>query len=152
MSKIIYMGANVPYEEKSAWIMLALAVGTYAGYVAVVWRRARHVALTDVAYVAPMLWAIGISIALSIVAHIVVRTFTPKGEDRKDQRDREIGQFGEYTGQSMLAIGALAALGLSMAEVGYFWIANVLCLAFFLSAVIGSLAKISAYRVGLPRW
>ena len=152
MSKILYIGVELPYEEKSAWIMLVLAVGTYAGYAAVVWRRARHVALTDVAYVSPMLWAIGISILLSIIAHIVIGAFSPKGEDRKDQRDREIGRFGEYTGQSFLVIGAIAALGLAMAEVEYFWIANVLALAFFLSAVVGSMAKLSAYRVGLPRW
>lgn len=142
----------MPYEEKSAWIMLTLAVGTYVGYGVVVWQRARSQPLVDVAYISPMLWAIGISIASSIVAHTVVGAFTPKGEDRKDQRDREISRFGEYTGQSMLVIGALAALGLSMAEVDYFWIANVLGLAFFLSAVLGSLAKISAYRAGLPQW
>ena len=41
-------------------------------------------------------------------------------------------------------------MGLAMLEVAYFWIANAVYLAFFLSAVLGSVARIVAYRRGLP--
>jgi hypothetical protein len=33
-----------------------------------------------------------------------------------------------------------------------FWIANVIYLCFFLSAVLGAATKIIAYRKGFPRW
>ena len=39
-----------------------------------------------------------------------------------------------------------------MAEVGHFWIANAVYLCFVLSAVLGSVAKIVAYRRGFQPW
>jgi hypothetical protein len=41
---------------------------------------------------------------------------------------------------------------LAIFEFDHFWIANAIYLGFVLSAIIGSLAKIAAYREGLPRW
>jgi hypothetical protein len=55
-------------------------------------------------------------------------------------------------GQAFLVLGGVAALLLSLAEGDHFWIANTLYLAFVLSAVIGSAARIVAYRRGLPEW
>jgi cell division protein FtsW (lipid II flippase) len=99
-----------------------------------------------------MLWTIGAAIAASIVGHIVVAIAWPKDADKKDQRDKEINRFGDYIGQSFVVIGAVAALVLSMAEVDHFWIANVIYLAFVLSALLGSTAKIVAYRRGFQSW
>jgi hypothetical protein len=42
----------------------------------------------------------------------------------------------------------VAALVLAMAEADHFWIANAVYLAFVLSALLGSAAKIVAYRRG----
>ena len=41
---------------------------------------------------------------------------------------------------------------MAMAEWDYFWIANVIYLCFVLSAILGSIAKIVAYRQGFPQW
>ena len=82
----------------------------------------------------------------------MVAIASPKDADKKDQRDREINRFGEYTGQSFVVIGGVAALGMSMAELNHFWIANVIYLAFALSSVLGSVAKIVAYRRGFHPW
>lgn len=140
------------YEEKSAWILGVIAIGAYGVYLAVVLSLARTTPLTEVAYVAPMLWSIGAAIAAGIVVKILVTIFSPKGSDQKDQRDRQIYRFGEYTGQSFLVIGGSAALLMALAEWDYFWIANVLYLAFVLSAVLGTITKVVAYRRGLPEW
>ncbi len=70
----------------------------------------------------------------------------------RDQRDREINRFGDYIGQSFVIVGGVAALGLAMAELSYFWIANAIYLGFVLSSILGSTAKIVAYRWGFPRW
>ena len=48
--------------------------------------------------------------------------------------------------------GAVAALAMSMAELDHFWIANVIYLAFGLSALLGYFAKIAAYRRGFQQW
>ena len=95
---------------------------------------------------------IGISIAAAIVLHLLVAMAAPKDANKKDRRDKEIYRFGEYAGQSFVVAGGLAALGMSMAEWDYFWIANVIYLGFVLSGVVGSAAKIVAYRRGLPQW
>lgn len=53
----------------------------------------------------------------------------------------------------VLAVGSYAAyLIMAMATLDYFWIANVIYLAFVLSAVLGSVAKVIAYRRGFQPW
>ncbi|MFE4226764.1 hypothetical protein ACFRJ8_02615 [Arthrobacter sp. NPDC056886] len=140
------------FEEKSAWIMGVLAAATYAVYLAVVFGLAGTMPLADVPYVAPLLWTVGASIGLSIVLHLVTRALSAKDAGMKDQRDKEIYRFGEYIGQSFLVAGAVAALLLAMAELDHFWIANVIYLAFVLSAILGSVAKVVAYRRGFQPW
>ncbi|MEC4015419.1 hypothetical protein [Streptomyces sp. H27-D2] len=140
------------FEEKRAWIMAVVTVGAYAAYLALVLGRADHTPLTEVSYVSTMLWTIGSAIAAAIVLQTVIATASPQGADKKDQRDREIGRFGEYVGHSFVVIGAVAALGMSMAELNHFWIANAIYLAFVLSAILGSVARIFSYRRGFQPW
>ncbi|MBT2514874.1 hypothetical protein [Arthrobacter sp. ISL-30] len=139
-------------EERSAWIMLVVSLAAYVTYLAIILGRAAGAPLHEVPYVATMLWTIGGAIVASIGLNILFSVILRDGEGKKDQRDREIYRFGEYIGQSFLVIGGVAALVMSMAEFPYFWIANAVCLAFFLSAVLGSVAKVIAYRRGLPAW
>ena len=140
------------FEEKSAWIMGAVAAGSYGVYLAIVLGLAGTMPVEEVPYVAPLLWTVGASIAGSIVLHALLGIFSPRDAGKKDQRDREIYRFGEYIGQSFLVAGAVAALLLAMAELDYFWIANVIYLAFVLSAILGSVAKVVAYRKGFQPW
>ncbi len=139
-------------EEKSAWIMLAVTVVAYATYLAIILGRADGTLLAEVSYVSTMLWTIGAAIAASIVLHIVVAIASPKDAGKKDERDREIYRFGEYTGQSFVVIGGVAVLIMAMAEVDYFWIANAIYLAFVLSGILGSVVKLVAYRRGFQPW
>ncbi|MFI6977532.1 hypothetical protein ACIBSV_02965 [Embleya sp. NPDC050154] len=140
------------FEEKRAWIMVFVTVGAYATYLAVVLGRAGNTPLAEVSYASTLLWTIGAAILAAIVLHIVVSIVTPEGANRKDQRDREIGRFGEHAGQSLVVVGAVAALGMALAEWDHFWIANTIYLAFVLSAILDSGARIAAYRWGLPSW
>lgn len=140
------------FEEKSAWIMGVVATGSYGVYLAILLGMAGTMPLAEVPYVAPLLWTIGASIAASIALHILLGIISPKEAGKKDQRDREIYRFGEYIGQSFVVIGGVAALLLAMAEVDHFWIANVIYQTFVLSAILGSVAKIVAYRRGFQPW
>ncbi|MEU9890794.1 hypothetical protein [Sphaerisporangium sp. NPDC051011] len=139
-------------EEKSAWIMGLVAIAAYAVYLVIVLGRAGHTPLAEVPYMAPMLWSIGGAILANIVLRIAAAAASPRDAGKKDQRDREIYRFGEYIGQSFIAVGALGALLMAMADWDRFWIANVIYLAFVLSAILGSVAKIAAYRWGFQPW
>ncbi|WP_457030040.1 hypothetical protein [Kitasatospora sp. P5_F3] len=139
-------------EEKRAWMMLLLTVAAYAAYLAAVLDRPEGLRLTQAPYVSALLWSVGGGIVASIVLHIVVSTFSPKEENVRDQRDREIHRFGEYVGQSFVVLGGVAGLILAMTGQDRFWIANAIYLAFVLSAVLGATAKIVAYRFGFHPW
>lgn len=139
-------------EEKRAWVMAVVTFGAYASYVALILAQAGSGPLTAVPYISTMLWTIGAAIVANVALTAAVALSAPKDCDKKDMRDKQIYRFGEYIGQSFVVAGAVAALGMSMARLGYFWIANVIYLAFVLSAILASVAKIVAYRRGFQTW
>ncbi|MEV8098596.1 hypothetical protein [Kitasatospora sp. NPDC085879] len=139
-------------EEKRAWIMVVVTVCAYAAYAAVVLGRADGGPLTAAPYAAPLLWSVGLAILASILLHIAASLVSKDGGRQKDQRDREIHRFGDHVGQSFVVLGAVAALAMAMAGWDRFWIANTVYLAFVLSALLGSAAKIVAYRRGFGPW
>ncbi|MGK3205123.1 hypothetical protein [Amycolatopsis sp. MEPSY49] len=149
MSGLFYLD-EVTHEEKRAWILGIAAIASYAVYLVLLLGRAGGRPLADVPYVATLLWTVGASIVATIVASIAAAIVSQDGG--KDQRDREIGRFGEYVGHSFVVIGAVAALLLAMAEAPHFWIANAVYLCFTLSAILGSVARVFAYRRGFQPW
>jgi len=138
--------------EKRAWIRLGTAIAAYATYLALILIRDDGVRLAEVSYVPALLWTIGGAIVASIVLDILVSIASPRETGRADQRDREIARFGDTVGQSFVVIGGVAALLMALLELPYFWIANAVYLAFVLSAVLGGIARLVAYRRGLPQW
>ncbi|MEV4456414.1 hypothetical protein [Microbispora sp. NPDC049633] len=139
-------------EEKRAWIGLVVAVIAYPAYVVAVLRAADGAPLPEAPYAAALLWTIGGGIVASILAEIGMAIVNPRGSRVVDARDKEIGRFGDHTGQAFVAIGALAAMLMAMAGWDRFWIANVVYLCFILSAVIGGITKIILYRRSVPEW
>ncbi|HEX5205306.1 MAG TPA: hypothetical protein VFW27_35730 [Actinoplanes sp.] len=128
-------------EEKRSWILGSVAIASYLTYLLVL-------LLTDLSY-APVLAGVVIgSIVVSILLHIAATLRGPR--EPKDERDREIAVFGDNIGQAFIVLGGVVALVLALAQGGYFWIANALYLGFILSAVFGTVAKVCAYRYGLP--
>lgn len=141
------------YEEKGTWVYLAVSIAGYGVYLSLlVPQLASGVAVEDVDYVAPMLWTIGGAIVAAIVGRILVEIVFPSESTKGDVRDREIDRLGTRVGGSFVVIGALGALVLSMLEVHWFWIANVIYLCFVLSALLESITRLVAYRRGVPTW
>ena len=140
------------HQEKRAWIMLVVTLVVYPAYIVIVLRNAAGAPLADVAYASTLLWSIGIAIAANIVLDIATSMRTPRSEYRADARDKESARVGDLTGQSLLVVGAVAAMALAMLDIDQFWIANVLYLGFVLSAVLGSATKIAGYRGGFQTW
>jgi len=139
----------VTYEEKGTWVYLVAIVVTFGGYVAVLLARAGGGPVAEVAYVAPMLWAIGISVALTIVGSIFVEVVRPSDSTTADVRDKEISRSGDYVTGMVVSVGVLLPLGLAMAQAEHFWIANAIYAVSALGAVAGTVVKLVAYRRGL---
>ena len=140
------------YDERNTWAQLLVGVVGTLAYVVIVLGKADGGPLVDVAYQSTMLWVIGLSIAASILLSIAFSIASGERQFRRDQRDREIGAFGTRMGQAWVVIGAVAALAMAMAEWDWFWIANVIFVCFALSAIFEGVAKVVAYRRGLPQW
>ncbi|GAB2578168.1 hypothetical protein Aab01nite_10170 [Paractinoplanes abujensis] len=126
-------------QERRAWSLAVSGLVGYGVYLALV--------AVDVSYGPALLGTVGGAIVVNIAVDVLFG-----GGQKADQRDREIGRFGDHIGQSLVVAGAVAAMVMALFEARYFWIANVIYLAFVLSAVLGSTAKIFAYRRGFHPW
>ncbi|MEV4580478.1 hypothetical protein AB0K16_45355 [Nonomuraea jabiensis] len=135
-------------EEKRSWIYVVVAVGVSAVYFVTVLSKVPGADVARIAYVRPMLTAIGAGIGLGIVASIAASIASPKEAGRTDERDRQIHRLGEYVGFYVMSIASIVPLALAMAEVAHFWIANALYLAFVLATLTSSIVKIVLYRRG----
>jgi hypothetical protein len=142
----------VAFQEKRAWVMALVSIAAYAAYAVAVLSRRGTGALEDAPYVTALLWSVGAAIAANVVLQVPLSMTARQEAGARDERDREIHRFGEYIGQSFLVVGGVAALVLAMTDADQFWIANALYLAFVLSAVLGSVARIAAYRWGFQPW
>jgi hypothetical protein len=118
----------VAVEEKRAWTMAITALLGYAAYVLVVLLGADGRPITAAPYAGAMLWTIALGIVVGIVTGIWFGIAARNDGLQVDERDREIGRFGDHVGQSFVVIGGVSAMALAMVEAAHFWIANVLYL------------------------
>lgn len=137
------------YEEKGVWAYLVAALGSFAVYVVVVLRRHDGGPIAEIAYVVPMLWTLGVSLAISVLARVLIEVVRPSETHLADARDKEISRYGDWLGGFVLAVGAVGVLVLALVESAHFWIANGLYVTFVAQAVVSSVIKLRAYRVGL---
>ena len=140
------------YGERTIWAQTVVSVAGVIAYLLLVGPMLATTPVEEIAWVWPMVWVIAGSIVASILLNIGWG-FIAGGRDREtghasDQRDREIGWFGDRIGQAFLVIGGLAGLVLAMVDAPTFWIGNALFFGFFLSALLGGLARLVAYRRG----
>jgi hypothetical protein len=136
------------FDEKGTWVYAVVAVALSAIYFASIGGQLANTAVTDIAYQAPLLWAIGATIALTIAGMIGVGIASPREAGKSDQRDRDVNRLGEYVGGTVLAAGMVGPLALTMVEAPHFWIANAMYLVFAVASLIGAAAKLAVYRRG----
>jgi hypothetical protein len=141
----------VAADEKRAWILALVAILGYGIYLTVVLSGAAGAPLEQAPYVPALIWTIVGGILGGILLNIVAAIASGE-KARTDQRDREINRLGEHIGQSFVILGAVLAMIFAVMGLAAFWIANVIYLAFVLSAILGSVAKIIAYRRGFQSW
>ena len=138
------------YEEKGQWVYLIANVLTLGAYAVIVGGQvASGGSVADIDYVPTLLIAIGAAVALSVAGRVVVEIVYRSDSYKEDVRDKEIGRFGEYIGGILLGVGMLVPFGLALARADHFWIANAMYAAFALSAFVGTVVRLVAYRRGL---
>lgn len=141
------------YEERNTWVGLVVSVVAVAVYVIVILSLAGDGPLTDVVWWPVMLWTIGagivVSIVISILWGILAGMKEPGGVGKSDQRDRDIAHMSSRVGQAFTVIAGLGVIVLCAFEADWFWIANTMFFGFFLSAFVGGIAGVIAYRRGL---
>ena len=141
------------YEERNMWSGLVVSVLGVIVYVVVVLQRAAGGPLTQVDWWPVMLWTIGGSIVAAIVVNIVcgivAGTRDPDGVGKSDERDLAISRMGSRVGQAFLVIAGLGVIVLCSSQAHWFWIAHTMFFGFALSAIVGGIASVIAYRRGL---
>lgn len=141
------------YEERNTWAGLIVMIFMIPAYVIIVLQQAAGRPLVDVDWVPIMVWTIGISIVATIVLSIVWGIFAgmrePQGVGKSDQRDRDIAHMSSRVGQAFLVIAGLGVIVLCAIESDWFWIANAMFFGFAVSALVGGIASVIAYRRGM---
>ncbi len=141
------------YTERNVWSALVVAVIGIAVYIAVILQRAGSGPVTGVDWFPVMLWMIGLSIVavivLSILWGIIAGMRDPDGATTTDVRDRDIARMGDRVGQAFLVIAGLGVIVLCALGADLFWIAHTMFFGFAVSAIVGGIAQVIAYRRGL---
>lgn len=147
------------FDEKVAWVSLVVGVVVPGAYLWVVLGDLSETSAADIAYQQPLLVAVGVTIVSIVVGAIataiataVESEVTGSGSideiDRTDERDVSLRRRGDLVGFYVGSVGFVAALGLTMLEADYFWIATALYLAFVVASVVSSAVTIAGYRRG----
>ncbi|MFK3677866.1 hypothetical protein ACI2IP_09040 [Microbacterium sp. NPDC090218] len=141
------------YEERNAWAGLIVSPIAMIVYVVLVLQQAAGGPLTAVDWFPLMLWVIGGGIVATIVIGIVWGMIAgakdPDGVGRSDIRDRDISRMGGRVEQAFIVIAGLGVIALCAVGADVFWIANTMYLGFAVSALVGGIARVIAYRRGL---
>lgn len=135
------------FEEKSTWGMLATMIIVYGWYFSTIGGDLGG-DVSSIDYQGTMLVTVLAVVAIAVVFHILIAVVDPKGSDQSDERDRYINRFGEYIGGFVLTAGALAGMGMAMAEFEYFFVANTILAGLVLSEIVSGVTKIVLYRRG----
>jgi hypothetical protein len=142
------------YHERVAWSGLVSAVLTIAVYVLLVLRSAGGGPLEDADWFPVMLWCIGggivLSILLTLCGGLIARRRDPDAAlFSADVRDRDISRLGSRVEQAFVVIAGLGVIVLCAVGADVFWIAHTMFAGFAVSAVVGAIARVIAYRRGL---
>lgn len=137
------------FEERNQWIGAGIGLAAIFTYVAIIMVRAQDVPLVDVSWELPMLATVLAGGAVYAVVYFATRARFTAGTPR-DSRDTEIDRFGEVTGKGLVSIAVIVAIVLLARDIDPFWVAHTLFFGSYLSSLVGTLARIGAYREGIP--
>ena len=147
------------FEEKVTWVSGVVTLIVVLWYARVVSGLFGVVAVEEIAYQRPLLFAVGAMIVLTIVGTIAMSIATAIGLestgrgsvddiDRRDERDASIDARGDRAAFYVSSVLMVGVLALAVLEVAHFWIANGVFAAFVAGGLTSSGVKLAAYRRG----
>ena len=147
------------FEEKVTWVSGVVTLIVVLWYARVVSGLFGVVAVEEIAYQRPLLFAVGAMIVLTIVGTIAMSIATAIGLestgrgsvddiDRRDERDASIDARGDRAAFYVSSVLKVGVLALAVLEVAHFWIANGVFAAFVAGGLTSSGVKLAAYRRG----
>lgn len=147
------------FEEKTTWVSVVIGFLVSVWYFATVLPQLADTPAADIAYQWPLIIAAIATVILIILGTIAMAIASAVGAEitgtgsvddieRKDERDISISRRGDVVGYYVASSGAVVALGLTMLERDYFWIANTLYLSLAMATLVAGIVKLRAYRRG----
>jgi hypothetical protein len=145
-------------DERATWVQLIFTAITGVGYLIAVAPQAMAGPIEDVDWLAPMLWAIGITIIGVIIGSIMagiggaigltLRGRNVDAELASDFRDKAIENHSRLRTYWMLGAIFVTMLVLLAFEVDHFWIASALFVGLSIQTITAQVIKIRSYRRG----
>jgi len=136
------------FKARTTAVMLVAMAVVYGWYFFHVLSAAANTPVADIDYQA-LLLVMGVILVVFMAAGVTVVAVVDRREsDQEDERDKLIEMRGDQVYGYVLAMGALAAMGLAMIEAELFWIAHLLLAALVLGELAKSLVMLLAYRRG----
>ena len=138
------------YTEQSTWWTLILIPLAAVVYFAVVVPQLAHTPASEVSWQVPMIIAIAaaiVGVMVGTIGGVVVSAVRRReAEDESDVREQQIERHGDRLSARIASTGAAGILVLAMLGVDQFWIGNAIFALGVVGSIIGSLAKLGAYR------
>ena len=136
------------FKAKTTAIMLVTLTIVYGWYFIQVLPETAETPVAEIGYQGVMFATVVLFVILFVAGMIVLAAADRHQADDEDERDQLIERRGDQVGGYVLAVAALAGMGLAMVEGSYFWIANVLLAGLVLSELAKGLVMLAAYRRG----
>lgn len=134
------------FPEKSAITMTAILVLVFSGYFALVLAVIAGTPERDLAYTGLLVGVAVIVTILAATSHVCLALVFRSQANAYDERDRLVGLRSERVAGYVLAVGVCAGIGLAMAQVEAFWIAQALIASFVVAEVLEGIVKVVLYR------
>ena len=152
-------------NERTGWAYLVTVIVTSGVYLTLITTRLAGGPVGRIAWVGPMLWAIGASvlgtvvltIAGTIAGTIASASVGPRGrapvpivdiDAVSDARDKDIDLIGGRALVGVLGAGFVGVLVLAMLDADTFWIGNLLFVFGTIGAIVETTTKTRLYRRG----
>ena len=145
-------------EERSAWVQVFAFAITTGAYLVIVLPQVSSKPIDEVEWVAPLLWALGISILTVIIGSIIagvggaigltMRGLSADTELSSDSRDKDIARHARLRTYWVMPVLSMGALILAMLDVDTFWIGTFVFVVATIGAIADAVVRIRAYRRG----
>lgn len=137
------------YEERVAWSGLITSILVLIAYpLLLLWSPDPHGSWLPI-----MLYTIGggvfVTVLITTLWGVIAARHDPDARTMSDVRDKDIARMGTRVEHAFLVIAGLAVIVLCAMNVDVFWIAQTMFAGFAVSALIGTIARVVAYRRGL---